>query len=278
MELAIQAADLRYRYPDGQVGIDGVTLSIPRGETVALLGANGTGKSTFLLCLVGILLPEGQAEIFGVPVRPPSLREIRRRVGYAFQNPDDQLFSPTVEEDVSFGPLELGWPPERAGEACRRALGLVGLPEHAPRNPHSLSFGEKRRVALATVLAMEPELLLLDEPTSGLDPGSASAMIDVLEELSCGGRTIVLTTHDLHLAGELAHRVVIFGASRQVVANGTPEEILSRASLLEENHLVHRHRHRHAAKVHSHPHRHEVHHEDKEGSKGEQGRAGESKG
>jgi cobalt/nickel transport system ATP-binding protein len=244
----LEVEGLAFTYPDGTEGLRGVRFSVSRGEAVALLGANGSGKSTLLLSLVGVLRAQGRVRVLGTEVSPGTLREVRRKTGVLFQDVDAQLFSARVLDDVAFGPLNLGRPPAEAEAVARAALTQVGLAGYERRIPHHLSFGEKKRVAIACALALDPELLLLDEPSAGLDPKSGSELLDVLAGLKARGKTIVATTHDLHLATELCDRVLVI-ANGAVAAEGRPEEVLSNRQLLEDHNLVHRHRHRHR---HSH--------------------------
>jgi cobalt/nickel transport system ATP-binding protein len=241
---ALEVLGLRFRYPDGTEGLRGLSFSVARGEAVGLLGANGSGKSTLLGTLTGVLRGEGTVRVLGVELSPKTLRETRKKIGVLFQDVDAQLFSPRVIDDVAFGPLNLGKTPAEAEQISRRALEQVGLAGYEPRTPHHLSFGEKKRVAIACSLALDPEILLLDEPTAGLDPKSASELLDILGDLKSRGKTILATTHDLHLATELCDRVLVI-AKGAVAVEGTPEKILGDRSLLEEHNLIHRHRHKH---------------------------------
>jgi cobalt/nickel transport system ATP-binding protein len=257
---ALVVEKLVYVYPDGTPGLGGVSFRVERGEVVALLGANGSGKSTLLSNLVGVVRGLGTIQVCGVDLLPMTLPEVRRKTGVLFQNPDDQLFSPTVLDDVAFGPLNLGLSPKDAEAAARRALELVRLQGYESRAPHRLSYGEKKRVAIATAIAHDPELLLLDEPTSGLDPRSGSELIDVLADLRAKGKTIVATTHDLHFARELADRILVLSKGR-IAAEGTPDKLLADDKLLVEHNLIHAHRHRHdGTSAHAHPHAHEHEH------------------
>ncbi len=267
----LRTAGLGFTYPDGSPGLREVALEVRAGEVVLLLGANGSGKSTLLQCVVGLLPGEGIVEVCGTRLGPDTLREVRRAAGLVFQEPDDQLFCPTVLEDVAFGPLHAGLDPERARAIARETLHWVGLAGFEERVPHHLSHGEKKRVALAGVLALEPRLLLLDEPTAGLDPRSAMGLMEILERHRRQGKGILATTHDLHLVGELADRVIILGETRTVVASGPPGPILSDLALLTRHNLMHTHRHRHGDLVHAHPHSplHAHAHDHSEGVAGE---------
>jgi cobalt/nickel transport system ATP-binding protein len=230
---AIHASGLAYSYPNGQPGLNGVELHVEHGERVAVLGPNGAGKTTLMLHLNGLLSGTGWLEVAGVEVGPDTLAELRLRVGLVFQDPDDQLFMPTVQEDVAFGPLNMGLEPDEALERVAEALGSVRMLAAGPRAPYQLSMGERRRVAIATVLAMRPRLLVLDEPSANLDPRARRELVEVLARIE---RTMLVTTHDLPLAAELCERAVILAAGR-VVADGDCREILGDAELLAQHDL-----------------------------------------
>lgn len=245
--------------------LDHFSLTIHPGARVALIGANGSGKSTLLRLLDGLCFPqEGSVFFRGQPLTEAALErhgmEFRRRVGLVFQNPDVQLFSPTVLDELAFGPLQLRWP---AAEIRRRATEMLEMLEIGrlrDRSPHHLSMGEKKRVALASVLILDPEVLLLDEPTAALDPRSASHMIDFLVRAKGGPKTIVTATHDLDIAEDIADACCVFQEGR-AVAEGTPAEILANLPLLEQTGLLHSHLHRHqSGAVHAHPHLHRHEH------------------
>jgi cobalt/nickel transport system ATP-binding protein len=218
----IEVRGLRYRYEDGTEALSGIDFMLHRGERVALLGANGSGKTTFLLHLNGILRGEGYIEVSGTELSKANLKEIRRKIGFLFQDPEDQLFLPTVLEDVAFAPLEQGCPPEEAKQRAMKALEWAGLAAAAHRAPHRLSAGQRQRAALAGVLAAEPEILVLDEPTTHLDPPSRRALLALLEGLP---QTIILVTHDVAFASRLTHRAVFFDRGR-IVADGPIETIV----------------------------------------------------
>jgi cobalt/nickel transport system ATP-binding protein len=231
---AVHMDDVAYHYPDGHQALRGVDLTIEAGERVALLGPNGAGKTTLILHLNGILSPTaGAIHIGGLPVTKPNLKEIRRRVGVVFQDPDDQLFMPTVRDDVAFGPANLGLSGSVLDERVHAALGAVGMEHAGDRPPHHLSFGQRRRIALATVLAMDPQILVLDEPTSNLDPAARRDLADILTTLPV---TVVIATHDLPYALELCPRTVILNDGA-IVADGPTPEILGDAELMATNRL-----------------------------------------
>ncbi|GAA1797899.1 MAG: energy-coupling factor ABC transporter ATP-binding protein [Actinobacteria bacterium] len=229
--------DLRgvaFAYPDGHQALFGVDLHVHPGERVALLGPNGAGKTTLVLHLNGILRAgRGSVAISGLPVEDANLLEIRRRVGIVFQDPDDQLFMPSVRDDVAFGPANLGLPRPVIEERVESALRAVGMLEYADRPPHHLSFGQRRRVAVATVLAMEPEILVLDEPSSNLDPASRRELADIITSL---GVTVLMVTHDLPYALQLCERSVIL-ADGVITADGATRDLLADAALLERHRL-----------------------------------------
>jgi cobalt/nickel transport system ATP-binding protein len=231
---SLEVRDLAFAYPDGQAALRGVDLTIAAGERVALLGPNGAGKTTLVLHLNGVLEPQrGTVTVAGLPVGKPSLREIRRRVGIVFQDPDDQLFMPTVHDDVAFGPANLGLKGAELEESVERALALVGMEAFADRPPNHLSFGQRRRVAVATVLAMEPEILVMDEPSSNLDPASRRELADILGRLDV---TLLMVTHDLPYALELCPRALVINDGR-IVASGPTADILSDERLMRANRL-----------------------------------------
>lgn len=253
-ELQVRVTGLSYQYPDGTPALRDVSFEAHSGEVVLLLGANGSGKSTLLQCLVGLLPGQGRVELCGIPLTPKTVRAVRLVTGLVFQSPDDQLFCPSVIEEVAYGLLQRGAEPEEARDAALEALAWVGMESLADRAPHRLSHGEKRRVALAAVLVMQPTVLLLDEPTAGLDPRSAMGLMKILDEYRSQGRVILATTHDLHLVGELADRVMILGENQTIAATGTPASVLGDTALLIRHNLLHEHRHRHGDEVHEHSH------------------------
>ena len=225
---------LAYAYPDGHQALHGVDLHVHRGERVALLGPNGAGKTTLVLHLNGILTAgAGSVTVGGLPVEKRHMQEIRRRVGVVFQDPDDQLFMGTVRADVGFGPANLGLRGDELDERVTTSLELVGMAEFADRPPHHLSFGQRRRVSVATVLAMRPEILVLDEPSSNLDPASRRELADILRALDV---TVLMVTHDLPYALELCERSVVL-SDGHVVADGSTYDLLTDDALMRAHRL-----------------------------------------
>jgi len=234
----VQFDGVRYRYPTGAQALDGVTLAIHPGERVALAGPNGAGKSTLVLAMAGFLQADGTIRVAGHVLTPGSARDVRRHLGLVFQNADDQLFMPRLSDDVAFGPATMGLEPEEVEARVREALAAVGLDGYGDRAPYHLSAGEKRRAALATVLAMKPQILVLDEPSSDLDPRGRRRLIDLLSHLET---TLLVVTHDLDLAVETCKRTVVMDAG-QVVADGPTPEVLADPALADAHGLEVPHR------------------------------------
>jgi cobalt/nickel transport system ATP-binding protein len=228
MHHSIEISRLSFSYPDGHPALRDVTLSITPCEKVALVGPNGAGKSTLILHLNGILAGQGEVCVAGLPVNKDNLGRIRARVGLVFQSPDDQLFSPTVYEDVAFGPRYQGLPESEVRLRVEEALNVVNMSEYTQRVSHHLSAGEKKRIAIATVLSMKPEVLVLDEPTAGLDPRARRSLIQLLQDLPL---TMLVSTHDMLMVRELFPRMVIMDEGC-VVADGLTEVLLDNESLL----------------------------------------------
>jgi cobalt/nickel transport system ATP-binding protein len=233
MSCAVHASGLSYRYPNGQLALRGLDLHVEHGERVAIRGPNGAGKTTLMLHLNGLMRGEGSLEVAGLEVEDGTLARLRASVGLVFQDPDDQLFMPTVLEDVSFGPLNQGLPRKEVERRVGEALASVRMEGAAGRAPYQLSMGERRRVAIATVLAMRPSLLVLDEPSANLDPRARRELLEVLEEID---RTMLLTTHDLPMAAELCERAVIL-ADGEIVADAGCHELLADEKLLAKHDL-----------------------------------------
>jgi cobalt/nickel transport system ATP-binding protein len=230
----VEVDDLHYGYPGGQPALAGVSFRITHGEAVGIVGANGAGKSTLLLQLLGIIFPgSGSVRVGDWPVERKTLPQVRRSAGLIFQDPDDQLFMPTVWEDVNFGPLNQGLPPEEAGRRSERALETVGAFHLKNRPPYKLSGGEKRAAAIAAVLAMEPDILIMDEPSAGLDPAARRRLIELLAGFR---HTKIIATHDLDLVLDLCPRTIVLGGGR-VIADGPTMQIFADEAILKEGHL-----------------------------------------
>jgi cobalt/nickel transport system ATP-binding protein len=260
--MIFEIEDLGYKY-DSQTALDGFSFSIPEGSRIALVGANGSGKSTLLRVLDGLYFGHrGVVRFRGEELSEDGFAHddfaiwFRRQVGLVFQNPDVQIFNPTVFDEVAFGPLQMRWPKTEVRERVAAALNRFHIAHLKDRAPHRLSGGEKKRVALASVLILDPEVLLLDEPTASLDPRSQSDLIDELVGWGGGKKTIVAATHDLHHLADIADRCCVLEAGR-LIAEGDPRDILNDRALLERANLIHAHRHSHGAGAeHSHPHVH----------------------
>jgi cobalt/nickel transport system ATP-binding protein len=233
-EPVLEVAGLSYRYPNGHRALTDVALEIAEGEKVALIGPNGAGKSTLMLHLNGIIKAQaGSVRVFGLDVRPENLGKIRALVGLVFQNPDDQLFSPRVFDDVAYGPLYMGLPEDEVRRRVATALEAVGMSAFSERRPHELSIGERKRVALATVLSMDPRLLALDEPSAGLDPRARRGLINLLADIPLA---MLVSTHDMHLVKDLFQRIIIMDGGK-IVADGPTHSILADVELLERHGL-----------------------------------------
>jgi cobalt/nickel transport system ATP-binding protein len=257
-----------YSYSGNIPALKGITLAINKGDRVAIIGANGTGKSTLLTLLDALIFPNtGSITAFGNELTERAMRdaavqrEFRRRVGFVFQNPDIQLFCPTVREDIVFGPLQLGMGHDEIRIRLAGITEKIRISHLLDRSPHQLSIGEKKKAAIASVLIMEPDVLLLDEPTAGLDPQTMRDIIDVIDSAHKAGRTVVMATHDLHIVEEIADIVHVFGGEKTIIRSGSAEEILADNEFLQKNNLVHIHVHRHMGVKHVHPHDHGHTHE-----------------
>lgn len=239
MTIILETIDLSYSYGDETPALNGVNISLQEGKKVALVGPNGAGKSTLMLMFNGILRPNrGEVLFRGQPMRydASSLRSIRRAVGMVFQNSDDQLFAPTVYQDVAFGPANLGYADEKVKRYVGFALQYVGLSGYERRPPHHLSGGEKKRVAIAGILAMEPQVMILDEPTSNLDPASSEEIMEMLDELNYCGKTLIISTHDVDLAYRWADEVILM-KDGGVVRRGTGQDVFADAELIRDTRL-----------------------------------------
>lgn len=259
--------DVHYSYLGKFPALCGVNLTVNAGEKVCLIGANGTGKSTVLSMLDGLIFPDsGTFRAFGAELSEAALEDesfslnFRKRVGFVFQNPDVQLFCPTVKDDIIFGPLALGEEKEKVRERLAKVAQMFDIAHLLERSPHQLSVGEKRKAAIATMLAIEPEVMILDEPTAGLDPQTTRHIIDMILEAGAKGKTVITSTHDLHIVDEISDTVHVFDGSKRIVRSGKPADILTDGDFLMTNNLVHIHKHKHNGITHAHPHAHPGHH------------------
>lgn len=234
MVKVIEIKNLSFNYPDGHQGLKNVNFTVCSGENVAVVGPNGAGKSTLLLHLNGILRGSSTVKICGLVMDDKNLKEIRKRVGLVFQDPEDQLFSLSVFDDVAFGPINMGYSEYEVRQRVSRALEWVGMCGYEERSPHHLSFGEKKRIAIATVMSLDPEVLVIDEPTSNLDPRGKWSLMELLGQLSM---TKIIATHDLELVSALCNRTLVMDEG-EIVADGETEDILGDNSLLKEHGLA----------------------------------------
>jgi len=234
----LETRNLCHSYPGGIEALKNINIIVPRATSIAVLGANGAGKSTLFRHFNGILSPtSGEVLVHGEPISKKNLKEVRKTVGLVFQNPDDQIFSPTVWEDVAFGPVNLGLDPTTVEHRVSESLALLRVDHLADRPPHQLSGGEKKRVAIAGVLAMEPQVLILDEPTSGLDPQGVNELVDFLKTLpEQYGMTVITATHHVDLVPEIADVVYVM-AGGEICAKGTADEIFMQDDLMERARL-----------------------------------------
>ncbi len=237
--IILEAREIRYRYPRGMEAVRGISFHIRKGEKIALVGPNGAGKSTLMLMLNGMIRPDSGIILFDnepVSYDKDSLRKLRKRVGFVLQNPDRQIIAPTVYQDVAFGPVNLGYSESEVKSAVREALRYVGLEGFERRPPHLLSGGEKKRVAIAGVLAMDPDLLVFDEPTSGLDPSGSEDIMELLDELNHQGKTIIISTHDIELAYPWADRAILLLEGR-ILQEAIPDVAFGRPEYVRQAHL-----------------------------------------
>lgn len=263
MSADFELAGVSQEYRRGVPALRGIDLTVGCGEHIAVVGANGSGKSTLLKMLDGLVFPsEGTVKAFGRPLSEDALddpgfrREFRSRVGFVFQDADVQLFCSNAFDELAFGPLQLGLAEDVVRERVATVAERLRIDGLLDRAPYTLSGGEKKRVAIASVLTMEPHVLLLDEPTNSLDPRSQVWLLDVLSEWKRAGDTVVIATHDLTIAAESADRIVVLSEEHRIRADGAPDEVLAERDLLLEVNLIHEHEHRHRGAAHKHAHAH----------------------
>jgi cobalt/nickel transport system ATP-binding protein len=262
--------DVYFSYLGRYPALCGVDITIRPGERITMIGANGSGKSTLLHMLDGLIFPDkGTMKAFGRELDEALLNDegfsvnFRKKVGLVFQNSDVQLFCPTVKEDIVFGPLQLRVDKKVIEKRLDELITILNIEDLLDRSPHQLSIGERRKVAIASTLMIDPDVLMVDEPTAGLDPLTTRHIIDLLLQANAAGKTIITSTHDLHIVEEISDMVYVFGQEKRIVRTGNPRKILEDGQLLQANNLIHIHSHRHKDTTHSHPHLHVYHHEEK---------------
>jgi cobalt/nickel transport system ATP-binding protein len=265
--IVFELNDVFFSYLGKFPALRGIDISIRQGEKITVIGANGSGKSTLLHMLDGLIFPDrGIVKAFGRELRENDFTDegfskyFRMKVGLVFQNPDVQLFCPTVKEDIIFGPLQLGVERKEIEKRLEGVLSILEIKDLLDRSPHQLSVGEKRKVAIASTLMIDPDVLILDEPTAGLDPLTTRHIIDLLIQANEAGKTIITSTHDLHIVEEVSDIVYVFSQDKTIIKSGQPDMVLKDTALLQASNLVHIHSHRHKEKIHVHPHLHREHH------------------
>ncbi|MFA5156697.1 MAG: ABC transporter ATP-binding protein [Candidatus Omnitrophota bacterium] len=266
-EIIFELRDIDFSYLGKFPALSNINVSIGQGEKIAVIGANGSGKSTLMHLLDSLIFPDrGTFKAFGREIKEDLFndadfsRDFRRRVGLVFQNPDVQLFCPTVKEDILFGPLQLGLDKNETKKRFDELVEILAIGSLLDRSPHQLSIGEKRKAAIASTLVIGPEVLILDEPTAGLDPATTRRIIDLLIKAHDSGKTIITSTHDLHILSEISDSICVFSPDKTIIRSGSTEAILNDEQLLKDNNLVHIHVHKHKGQVHTHLHRHLDHH------------------
>ncbi len=238
-KVILESKNLNYIYPDGTHAIKDINFKINKKEKVAVMGQNGAGKSTLFLHLNGLIEPSsGSIEVCGEPIEynKEKLLQIRQKVGIVFQNPNDQLFAPTVEEDVAFGPMNLGLKQKEVQKRTQEALKMVKMENYKKKAPYHLSGGQQKRVAIAGIIAMKPQIMILDEPTAGLDPQGIDEVLTIINQLHQEGMTIIISSHDVEIINEFAEKIIVLKDGK-IIETGTPQEIFSNHELLKKAHL-----------------------------------------
>ena len=265
--IIFELKDVCFSYLGKFPALCAIDITIDEGQKIAVIGANGSGKSTLLHLLDGLIFADkGSVKFRGKELKEMTFsdedfsKDFRRSVGLVFQNPDVQLFCPTVKEDIVFGPLQLGINKEEIRKRLEELVTILGIKDLLDRSPHQLSIGEKRKVAIASSLIINPDILILDEPTAGLDPLTTRHIMDLLIQANVSGKTIITSTHDLHIVEEISDLVYVFSRDKTIIKSGHADMILKDTELLQANNLVHIHSHRHKDKIHVHPHIHLDHH------------------
>ncbi len=266
-DLIFELKDVHFSYLGKYPALCGIDVNIRRGEKLAIIGANGCGKSTLMQMLDGLIFPDkGSVKAFGKELNEGVFsdenfsRYFRSKVGLVFQNPDVQLFCPTVKEDIVFGPLQLGAEKQEIKRRFDELVNILNIKDLINRSPHQLSVGEKRKVSIASTLAIEPDIIILDEPTAGLDPLTSRHIIDIVIQANLAGKTIITATHDLHIVEEVSDTVYVLSRDKKIARAGNSCEVLRDRRFLEEHNLIHIHSHRHKDRVHIHTHEHLDHH------------------
>ena len=270
MDNIFELRDVSFAYGDRISALSNVSLKIRKGDQVCIMGANGSGKSTLLSVLDALVYPtSGEFLAFGQPVTEEAFDSMsgnefaayfRKKIGFVFQNSDAQLFSPTVFEEIAFGPLQLDMKPPEVKARVEEVMAMIGIENLRDRAPHTLSGGEKKKVCIASVLATNPDVLLLDEPTAGLDPRTQLWLIELLHDLGHAGKTIVTATHDLDTVEHISTRAIVMGEDHQIRVDGWTHKIVNDLELLLSTNLIHKHMHRHGTIVHQHMHAHDHDH------------------
>ena len=238
-EVHLSTKNLSYTYPDGTHALKNINMEIYKGQKVAIMGPNGAGKSTLFSHFNGLTEPtSGHVEVDGKAIKydRDTLLEVRQKVGIVFQDPNDQLFAPTVKEDVAFGPMNLGLDYEEVEKRVDEALTMVGMEQYMDKTPHHLSGGQQKRVAIAGIIAMRPEIMILDEPTAGLDPEGVEKVLDILNNLNKEGMSIVISSHDIEMVNEFAEKIFVLN-NGEILESGDKHEIFSNKELLKKAHL-----------------------------------------
>ena len=273
METIFDLHDVSYTYLEKFEALNSVNLTITAGEQISIMGANGSGKSTLLSILNALVYPtSGEFYAFGAPVSEEAFnslednefgRYFRKKVGIVFQNPDIQLFSSTVFDEIAFGPLQLGLSKDEVKKRTEEVISMMGISSLRDRAPHTLSGGEKKKVCIASILSINPDVLLLDEPTGGLDPRTQLWLIELLQDLAKAGKTIITATHDLDIVEQISTRAIVFGEDHTIKADANCDVVMNNLELLTSTNLIHKHMHRHGKLMHEHLHSHdgENHHE-----------------
>jgi len=270
MQTIFDLRDVSYTYLKKFEALRDINVTMTAGEQIAIMGANGSGKSTFLSILNALIYPtSGEFYAFGNLVKEEAFtslednefgRYFRKKVGFVFQNPDIQLFSSTVVDDIAFGPLQLGLPREEVKKRTEEVMSMMDISNLRERAPHTLSGGEKKKVCIASILSVNPEVLLLDEPTAGLDPRTQLWLIELLQDLAKAGKTIITATHDLDIIEQISTRAIVFGEDHAIKADSHCNAVMNDLDLLMSTNLIHRHMHRHGRLMHEHLHLHDAKH------------------